>query len=48
MDFETPEYHSLPQEQQGEGSPDEEDQPDEIPPTDNLSQDKGGEEDGDE
>ena len=48
VDFETPEYHSLPQEQQGEGSPDEEDQPDEIPPTDNLSQDEGGEEDGDE
>ena len=48
VDFETPEYHSLPQEQQGEGSPNEEDQPDEIPPTDNLSQDEGGEEDGDE
>lgn len=48
VDFETSEYHSLPQEQQGEGSPNEEDQPDEIPPTDNLSQDEGGEEDGDE
>ena len=33
--------------QHGEITPSEEDQPDEVPPTDSLSQNEGGEEDGD-
>ena len=47
VDFETPEYHSLSQEQHCESPTDEQGQPDEVPPTGSLSQDEGGEEDGD-
>ena len=40
--------HGLLSYQHGESPTDEQDQPDEVSPTDSLPQDEGGEEDGDE
>ena len=40
--------HGLLSHQHGESPTDEQGQPDEVPPTDSLPQDEGGEEDGDE
>lgn len=39
--------HGLLSHQHGESPTDEQGQPDEVPPTGSLSQDEGGEEDGD-